>query len=442
MLPAPIIEPCAVPQLDAARLSQPYTVLLDSAPGHPLAQWCVLAEQPFQVVMVRGRQVQIISAAGVEERWGDAWAIMHELVAPHRQLADQRHPCPGGVLGYIGYDLARTVVPLPDQPDPLGLPDAVLLFYRRIIAWRPGDQQAWCGIAPHAPVPVIAPMLDLPPLVWPDQSHSLSRDRYMAGVERVLAYIAAGDIYQANLTIQMYARTRADMWTIYQRLRHLTGAPFSAVINLPGSAILSASPERFLRCSASGAVETRPIKGTRPRGRTPAEDAAFAADLLASPKERAENLMITDLLRNDIGQVCAIGSVQVPALWQLESFPTVHHLVSTITGTLADDRSVWDLLRACWPGGSITGAPKRRAMQIIAELEPVRRGVYCGAIGYWSFDGTMDTSIVIRTLVLRDGLAAWGVGCGIVADSDPAAEYDEALLKGAALRAAIAGAAA
>jgi para-aminobenzoate synthetase component 1 len=186
-------------------------------------------------------------------------------------------------------------------------------------------------------------------------------------------------------------------------------------------------------------VETRPIKGTRPRGATPAQDAALAAELRCNEKERAENLMITDLLRNDLGRICAVGSVRVPALWQVESFPTVHHLVSTITGQLGAGRTVWDLLRASWPGGSITGAPKRRAMEIIAELEPVRRGLYCGSIGYWSFDGGMDTSIVIRTLVLRDGVAGWGVGGGIVADSDPAAEYAEALLKGAALEAALHG---
>ncbi len=432
----PTLTACPVPALDAAALAAPYTVLLDTAPNHPLGGRALLARQPFQVVVVRGLQVSIHGLDGVREEWGDPWAILAGLMQPYRQAADQRHPCPGGVIGYLGYDLGRLRVALPEQPDPLGLPDAVLGFYRDVICWQPGDPTAWHGRAAAAPAHTLAPPLDLPP-PQPAAAASLDRPAYLAGVRQVLDYIAAGDIYQANLTIQMRRTTALAPTELYARLRQRTSAPFSAYLNLPDVAILSASPERFLHCSPTGAVETRPIKGTRPRGRTAAEDAALAAELLASAKERAENLMITDLLRNDIGQVCAIGSVQVPALWQVETFPTVHHLVSTVTGQLADGKTAWDLLRACWPGGSITGAPKRRAMEIIAALEPLSRGVYCGAIGYWSFDGGMDTSIVIRTLVQRGAAVAWGVGCGIVADSDPAAEYAEALLKAAALEAAL-----
>jgi para-aminobenzoate synthetase component 1 len=432
----PTLTSCPVPVLDAATLAAPYTVLLDSAPNHPLGGRALLAQHPFQVVIVRGRQVIVHSGAGVREEWGDPWAILADLIAPYRQAADLRHPCPGGVIGYLGYDLGRLRVALPEQPEPLGLPDAVFGFYRDVICWQPGATSGWHGRAAHAPAYAIAPPLDLPP-AQPAPAASLDRPAYLAGVEQVLAYIAAGDIYQANLTIQLRRTTALPPAALYARLRERTSAPFSAYLNLPEVAILSASPERFLHCSPSGAVETRPIKGTRPRGRTAAEDAALAAELYASAKERAENLMITDLLRNDLGQVCAIGSVQVPSLWQIETFPTVHHLVSTVTGQLAAGKTAWDLLRACWPGGSITGAPKRRAMEIIAELEPFSRGVYCGAIGYWSFDGGMDTSIVIRTLVQRGDLVAWGVGCGIVADSDPAAEYAEAMLKAAALQAAL-----
>ena len=432
---SPTITACQPPPLSDLALAEPYAMLLDGgAPQHPLGQRSLLARAPFQVVVVRGRRALIHTAGGCREVWGDPWEIMRELMAPYRQAADPRHPCPGGVVGYLGYDLARLHFALPDQPDPLGLPDAVFGFYRDVICWEPGSGTAWHGRAASAPDSVVRPELDLPP---PGPHRGLDPAGYMQGVQRILEYIAAGDIYQANLTLQMRAHTPLAPPAVYRRLRERTAAPFSAYLNLGAAALLSASPERFLHCSAAGAVETRPIKGTRPRGRTPAEDRALAAELLASEKERAENLMITDLLRNDIGQVCAIGSVQVPALWQVESFPTVHHLVSTVTGQLAAGQTAWDLLRACWPGGSITGAPKRRAMEIIAELEPVRRGAYCGAIGYWSFDGAMDTSIVIRTLVQRDGLVGWGVGCGIVADSDPAAEYAEALLKAAALQAAV-----
>ena len=433
---APILTTCAVPMLDTATLAAPYTMLLDSAPGHPLAQRSLLARNPFQVVVVWGQHSRIYTADGEREEWGDPWALMQRLVAPYRQATDKRHPCPGGVIGYVGYDLARLAVPLAEQPDGIGMPDAVFCFYRDVICWRTGDSVAWHGRAANAPTSVVAPPLDLP-LLQPAPAVSLDRAKYMARVERVLAYIAAGDIYQANLTIQMRQTTRWTAAELYARLRERTNAPFSAYLNLPGAALLSASPERFLHCTPTGTVETRPIKGTRPRGITPAHDAALAAELGADEKERAENLMITDLLRNDIGQVCAIGSVRVPALWQVETFPTVHHLVSTITGQLAAGNTAWDLLRACWPGGSITGAPKRRAMAIIAELEPVRRGPYCGTIGYWSFDGGMDTSIVIRTLIQRHNTVMWGVGCGIVADSDPAAEYAEAMLKAAALREAL-----
>ncbi|MBA3470243.1 MAG: aminodeoxychorismate synthase component I [Herpetosiphonaceae bacterium] len=433
----PTLTACPVPALDTATLAAPYTVLLDSAPGHPLGGRALLAQQPFQVVIVRGRQVTIHCHDRIREEWGDPWAILADLMQPYRQAADGRHPCPGGVIGYLGYDLGRLQVPLPEQPDPLGMPDAVLGFYRDVICWQPGAATAWHGRAAHAPAPTIAPPLNLPPADRSAPAASLDRGAYMAGVQQVLDYIAAGDIYQANLTIQMRRTTALAPAELYARLRQRTSAPFSAYLNLPDVAILSASPERFLHCSPTGAVESRPIKGTRPRGATPEEDAALAAELYASEKERAENLMITDLLRNDLGQVCAIGSVQVPALWQVETFPTVHHLVSTVTGQLGAGKTAWDLLRACWPGGSITGAPKRRAMEIIAALEPISRGVYCGAIGYWSFDGGMDTSIVIRTLVQRGEVVAWGVGCGIVADSDPAAEYAEALLKAAALEAAL-----
>lgn len=432
----PVITSCPVPQLDAAILAVPYTILLDSTPNHPLGGRTLLARAPFQVVVVWGRRVVIHHPEGVREEWGDPWTIMAQLMEPYRQAPDERHPCPGGVFGYMGYDLARIQVPLPDQPDQLGLPDAVFGFYRDVVSWRSGDPTAWHGQASHAPTAVICPEFELAHRAGLGAA-SLDQSGYMAGVEQVLGYIAAGDIYQANLTIQMQATTVFSAPELYARLRARTLAPFSAYVQLPQAAILSASPERFLCCSPTGAVETRPIKGTRPRGSTPAEDAALAAELQRNDKERAENLMITDLLRNDIGQVCAIGSVQVPTLWQVETFPTVHHLVSTVTGQLAADQSAWDLLRACWPGGSITGAPKRRAMEIIAELEPVRRGVYCGTIGYWSFDGGMDTSIVIRTLVHCGDVATWGVGCGIVADSDPLAEYEEAMLKAAALQAAL-----
>jgi para-aminobenzoate synthetase component 1 len=221
-----------------------------------------------------------------------------------------------------------------------------------------------------------------------------------------------------------------DPFMLYRRLRSLSPAPFAAFISASdGTTILSASPERFLSLDPEGLVVTRPIKGTRPRGRTPGEDKALANELSLSEKDQAENLMIVDLMRNDLSRVCRLGSVEVSELATLESFANVHHLVSEVRGTLFPNLGPVDLLRATFPGGSITGAPKIRAMEIINELEPARRGPYCGAIAWIGFDGAMDSSIVIRTLVIKDGQVAAQAGGGIVADSDPAAEYDESMDK-------------
>jgi len=224
---------------------------------------------------------------------------------------------------------------------------------------------------------------------------------------------------------------------MYRRLRAVNPAPFAAYFNTGGTQILSSSPERFVKLTGD-AVEARPIKGTRPRGATPAEDAALAENLMTSEKDRAENVMIVDLLRNDISKVCRDHSVAVPELCSLESYARVHHLVSAVTGTLRSGLGAVDLLRACFPGGSITGAPKVRAMEIIAEQEPTRRGPYCGALGFIGYDGAMDSNIAIRTLALKDGAAVFQAGGGIVADSDPAGEYEETLAKAEALFAAFA----
>jgi len=218
-------------------------------------------------------------------------------------------------------------------------------------------------------------------------------------------------------------------WTLYQRLRTRNAAPFAAYLDFPDATILSASPERFLRVSATGRVETRPIKGTRPRGLGPEHVVALGRALTESTKDRAENLMIVDLLRNDLSRVCRAGTVRVPELFALERYATVHHLVSTVVGELNEGIDALDLLRAAFPGGSITGAPKLRAMEIIAELEPSQRGVYCGSIGYWSVTGDLDTNIAIRTAAPRHGRVYFSAGGGIVADSEPEQEYRETLDK-------------
>jgi para-aminobenzoate synthetase component 1 len=249
----------------------------------------------------------------------------------------------------------------------------------------------------------------------------------------VREYIFAGDIFQANLSQRFESSLRESPWSFYTRLRSRNAAPFAAFLETPEATIISASPERFLHVDRTGLVETRPIKGTRPRGLGPEHDAALGQALAESAKDRAENLMIVDLMRNDLSRVCAPRSVRVSELFSLEHYATVHHLVSTVIGQLEPGLDALHLLRSAFPGGSITGAPKLRAMEVIAELEPSQRGVYCGSIGYWSVTGELDTSIAIRTALVKDGRIYFSAGGGIVADSNPEQEYAETLDKARAI---------
>jgi para-aminobenzoate synthetase component 1 len=261
---------------------------------------------------------------------------------------------------------------------------------------------------------------------------NMDRDAYASAFRRIQRYIRDGDCYQVNLAQRFQAIVAGDPWQIYRALRRVNPAPFGAYLSCADFQVLSASPERFLSVR-EGTVNTEPIKGTRPRSADPDRDRALADELRASPKDRAENLMIVDLLRNDLGRNCRPGSIAVPHLFDVRSFATVHHMVSTVTGTLDAGRDAIDLLAGCFPGGSVTGAPKLRAMEIIEELEPHRRGVYCGAIGYIGFDGAMDTSIAIRTLVHDRGRLSFSAGGGIVADSVLEEEYRETYAKAAAV---------
>jgi para-aminobenzoate synthetase component 1 len=259
---------------------------------------------------------------------------------------------------------------------------------------------------------------------------TFTHEGYLEAVDRVREYIMAGDIFQANLSQRFQGTLPEAPFELYRRLRRRNPAPFAAYLGFDDVTVLSASPERFLRLDEDGShIETRPIKGTRPRGLGPMHDAALGRALAESQKDRAENVMIVDLLRNDLSRVCRPGTVRVPELFAIEHHPTVHHLVSTVVGEIEPGSGAMDLIRAAFPGGSITGAPKVRAMEIIAELEPTQRGVYCGSIGYVSATGAMDTSIVIRTYVALRGQVYFQAGGGIVADSDPELEYRETLDK-------------
>jgi para-aminobenzoate synthetase component 1 len=286
----------------------------------------------------------------------------------------------------------------------------------------PGNSSPPLTLAPRYPLPG-----------YPGVTSNFSREGYVEAVARAVEYVHAGDCFQVNLSQRLLAPLREHPLDLYARLRALNPAPFAGYFDLGDFQLLSASPERFLRCHPDGSVETRPIKGTRPRGRIPEEDAAQLRDLVANPKDRAENVMIVDLLRNDLGRVCEYGSVTVPRVCEPETFRFVHHLVSEVRGKLRPGLGPLDLLAAAFPGGSVTGAPKVRAMEIIAELEPTARGPYCGALGWVGFDGAMDTNILIRTFTAGRGWVQFPVGGGVVADSDPRREYEETLHKAAGL---------
>ncbi|MNO92935.1 Aminodeoxychorismate synthase component 1 [compost metagenome] len=422
----------------------------------PAARFAAISEAPGAVLLDAGRpgaergRFDLFSAWPVEElapgegesaedffiRLRAALAGLGEAEAPD----GLELPFTGGLIGYLSYDFGRRIERQPSRSrDDLALPDARLGLY------------LWALVSDHqlrTSQLVFHPRLEtserrrltelfageattpqLPPFsLQAGFRADLEKAQYQAALQRVQDYILAGDCYQVNYTQRFRAPCSGSPWLAYQALRRACPTPFAGYLNLAQGAILSLSPERFIQLHRRQ-VETRPIKGTRPRGRTPAEDAANAAELLASEKDRAENLMIVDLLRNDLGRSCRPGSVRVPELFALESYPNVHHMVSSVTGELAPGKDAFDLLLGSFPGGSITGAPKIRAMQIIEELEPTRRGIYCGSLLYIDVRGEMDSSIAIRTLLVKDGQAScWGGG-GIVADSDWQAEYDESLTK-------------
>lgn len=349
-------------------------------------------------------------------------------------------PFAGGLIGYLSYDFGRQLEQLPAHAlDDLHLPDARLGLY----AWAliTDHQAATSQLVFHPSLEPAqrdrliqlfsqpAPQLNGPFSLKQPMQPDISSSQYQQALSKIHDYIQAGDCYQVNYTQRFSAQCEGDAWTAYCALRQACPTPFSGFMSLADdNAILSLSPERFVRVSHHQ-VETRPIKGTRPRGKNSAEDAANAAELLASAKDRAENLMIVDLLRNDLGRTCRTGSVRVPQLFTLESYPNVHHLVSSVVGELADGKDALDLIGDSFPGGSITGAPKIRAMQIIDELEPTRRSLYCGSLLYLDVRGEMDSSIAIRSLLVKDGrVSCWGGG-GIVADSDWQDEYQESITK-------------
>jgi para-aminobenzoate synthetase component 1 len=417
----------------------PHLIFLDSAAaGDARSNASYLCFDPVSVL----RSQNGVTTIGDRPVRGDPLELLREAMGP--RIAPQPAPLPftGGAAGFFGYELGRNLQQIatrhssPDFPDMVvGLYDSVIGFdHKTEKAWlmlqhRPGSDFSTRSLALSARLRGAAKSAVWPDLAWqPD----FDRETYLTHVETILEYIRAGDIFQANFTLRHRAKRPENLDTIalYLALRAQNPAPFAAYLDCGlGLALLSASPERFLSLDTNRQIEARPIKGTRPRDADPLRDLAFAKELAESSKDRAENLMIVDLLRNDIGQVAEIGSVQVSDFCQVEHFANVHHLVSGVTGKLRPGLDAVDLLRATLPGGSVTGAPKIRAMQIIDELETCARGPYCGAVAWLGFDGAMDSSIIIRTLIATPSLLLAQAGGGIVADSAPEAEYAEMMVK-------------
>ena len=422
----------------------PWAVFLDSGRHDPSrSRYDIIAADPWATLITRGGMTEIHTRDSVRISPEDPLVLLREIVCLR---ADPIGPLPfyGGAIGYFGYDLSRRFERLPTlATDDERLPEMAFGVYdwavvvdhleqRTWLASRGCDQRTlenWQSLEHRFSEPVA---VHVRPGFRTTSSirSSVTREQYIQAFEHIKRYLVEGDCYQVNLAQRFEVQAQGDPWSAYQALRLLNPAPFSAYLNLPFVKILSSSPERFLQVRNSR-VETRPIKGTRSRAGHPRLDAERIRELRGSAKDRAENVMIVDLLRNDLAKNCRVGSVKVPRLFEVESFASVHHLVSTISGELQPNKDAIDLLRGCFPGGSITGAPKLRAMQIIEELEPYRRGVYCGSIGYIGYDGAMDTNIAIRTLTLNDAHAYFWAGGGIVADSVAADEYQETLDKAA-----------
>jgi len=458
--------------------------LLDSATDDGrLGRYSFAGSDPYLVARVWGERIELhcrrpvrpAFPAGLSERVMGAFDWLQESL-PSFEVDLEGLPIPfpfvGGAVGYWGYELAEQVEALDlNAHDDLGLPDASVLFVDRLVALdhasgrtfglglgfgpNKDEARAHAGAALDGLVeslfeggeggeiepPESAPSMEraqvMATTVPTQATASFAAEGYLDRVCWLKDEIASGNVYEANLTRRMDIPFDGAPWPLYRALRKASPAPFASFLDLPEGAVLGSSPERFLRLSSSGEVESRPIKGTRPRGLGPEEDISLAEELAGSEKDRAENLMIVDLVRNDLGRVCEMGSVSVPELMTVESYASVFQLVSTVVGQLAEGNDRMDLVRAAFPPGSMTGAPKIAAMRLLSEVEPVRRGVYSGALGYLDLRGGMDLAVVIRTLLICKERAHFHVGGAVVADSDPQREYEESLDKARGMLAAL-----
>ena len=466
-----VFTPLTAPELFELIQDNPYSFFLDSGMDpQRLGRYSFLGSEPFLIMSSRGSEITLVRGQEHEVQHGNPFDTMGKLLETYK-LDHCPAPIPflGGAVGYFSYDLCHFIERLPSTAiDDLQLPESYFAFYNTVVAFDHLERKIYL-VATGFPETEERQRLRRARMrlekmkAWlyaasPSQESSLTRrerlgegefqpiqenrrvllksnftpEEYIKAVDRVREYIAAGDVFQVNLSQRFEADLKIPPYKLYKRLRMVNPAPFAGYLNFQGVTIVSASPERFLKVEGD-LVETRPIKGTRPRGKDPVEDERLAQELTHSTKDRAENMMIVDLERNDLGRVCHYGTVKVTELAILETFPTVFHLTSTVVGRLRRGKSNIDLLKATFPGGSITGAPKVRAMEIIDELEPTKRSIYTGSIGYLSFNEDMDINIVIRTFLIKEGKAYFQVGGGIIYDSDSETEYMETLDKAKAL---------
>ena len=480
---------CNSQQVFAQVASEPWAIFLDSGVtaanrhvSRKHADYDVMAIRPEATLVFKAGEAEVnrlnanapadnssldnnkshsSDSASCERMAGDPIELLRQLLPDSASVdcteyADSYLP---GVLGYFSYDLGRYFEQLPDlAKDDEQLPELAAAYYpvvlvndhrkqeARVMSIDPtGAHQAtvayWCdllaaqaGELHEEPDGVSDREPGVDTWVAKGIEDNMSQASYLQRFNKVQAYIRAGDCYQVNLTKRFSAKVKGDGWDTYCALRNASPAPYGSYMNLGFAQILSNSPESFIQCR-NRKVVTSPIKGTRPRDyRSKYKDRQSADQLINSTKDRAENLMIVDLMRNDLSRCCELGSVKVPKLFALHSFANVHHLISTITGVLKADLDALDLLRQCFPGGSITGAPKIRAMQIIEELEPHRRGLYCGSIGYLGINGDLETNITIRTMVFKDGVVRFSAGGGLVLDSLPDEEFQELNDKASVMR--------
>ncbi|NOR81136.1 MAG: aminodeoxychorismate synthase component I [Methyloprofundus sp.] len=432
---------------DSSRLfsgiaNQPWAVFLDSGLAEKRqGRYDIFASEPVCTLLTQGKQTTVSRVGDEFVSEQDPFTLIKQQLPVQPSFAEV--PFNGGAIGYFSYDLGRNLESLPEiAEDAEHIPDMAVGIYQWAVVVDHEEEKSYLVGSTNSPEhwqALIQQFSHYPEQqneehfqVTSDIHSNMTEESYAQAFAKIKNYLKEGDCYQVNLAQRFVASCQGNPWLAYCQLRKLNSAPFSGYLNVPGVQVLSSSPERFLKVS-NGMVETKPIKGTRPRKQNDLANQQQINELQESHKDRAENVMIVDLLRNDISKNCIPGSIKVPKLFDVESYATVHHLVSTVTGQLAKGSHALDLLRSCFPGGSITGAPKIRAMEIIEELEPHRRGIYCGSIAYIGFDGNMDSNITIRTLVHSENSIRFWAGGGIVNDSVREAEYQECFDKAAAM---------